>query len=332
MRISIALASFNGGRYLHEQLRSFAAQTRLPDQVVVTDDLSTDQTIQVARDFAKDAPFEVIVESNPRRLGVTSNFDRALSLCNGDLVFLSDQDDVWFPEKIATLVDLATSRPAAACWMVDALLADEKLVPTGTGKMQQIRSAGLPATAMVMGCCAAFRRDLLDLLLPIPGDQPAHDTWLVQVADLLSLVERVELPMQWYRRHGRNVSQARVNRINAPRLGERFWQPVRDVLYRVTGPGGLEREHAFLEAAAARLRERFDAVRSLVGANAETVLAEIEGRAARLRRRREIRALPLLRRPRHVLELWHSGAYGDTGGWRGAAKDALGPREGHPRR
>jgi glycosyltransferase involved in cell wall biosynthesis len=323
MRISIAMATFNGGRYLRQQLDSFVAQTLRPDQLVITDDGSTDDTVQVALEFARSAPFAVVVEVNPCTLGVTGNFNRALSLCDGDLVLLSDQDDTWFPEKIATLAAMAGNGSGAACWMVDALLTDADLAPTGMRKMRQVRAAGLPATAMVMGCCAAFHRDLLELLLPIPATEPAHDTWLVQVADMLSLVERSEIPMQYYRRHGRNVSQTPVNRIDRPGLGERLLRPLQGMFNRARLPGGLDRERQFLEAAATRLRERIGIARALAGTRADQVVADASLRHEWLAKRLAIRARPRRDRLTSVRALWRRGGYRTSGGLAGAAKDLL---------
>ncbi len=94
LRISIAMCTYNGARFLPEQLASFAAQERLPDELVVCDDGSTDATMEILQDFAATALFEVRVERNPQNLGFVRNFEKTLSLCTGDIVFLSDQDDV----------------------------------------------------------------------------------------------------------------------------------------------------------------------------------------------------------------------------------------------
>lgn len=145
MRISIAMATCNGARHLGEQLRSFAVQQRLPDELVVADDASTDGTRDLVEAFARSAPFPVRLVVNPARLGLAGNFGRALSLASGDLVFLSDQDDVWFPEKIAVVAGLAAADPAHACFINDAWLADGELRRVGASKMQRIRAAGLPA-------------------------------------------------------------------------------------------------------------------------------------------------------------------------------------------
>lgn len=100
MKMSIAMATYNGARYLREQLDSFAAQTRLPDELVVCDDGSSDDTLNILEEFARTAPFQVRIFRNDVNLGYAQNFARALERCVGDLVFLSDHDNVWFEDKI----------------------------------------------------------------------------------------------------------------------------------------------------------------------------------------------------------------------------------------
>ena len=95
MNLSIALATYNGAVYLKEQLESIAAQTRTPDELVISDDQSTDDTLRVIEEFAATAGFPVRLSVNEANLGIAKNFEKAISLCRGDLIFLSDQDDVW---------------------------------------------------------------------------------------------------------------------------------------------------------------------------------------------------------------------------------------------
>ena|SRR2546421_3140447 len=91
----VAMCTYNGARHVREQLESFAAQTRLPaDELVICDDCSTDQTINILPDFGAGASFPVHIQVNKFNLGSTKNFEQAISFCHGDLIALSDQDDV----------------------------------------------------------------------------------------------------------------------------------------------------------------------------------------------------------------------------------------------
>src|SRR5271165_5482550 len=99
--ISVAMTTYNGERFLSEQLRSIAAQQRLPDELVVADDHSADRTWEIVTDFARTAPFPVRLHRNEPRLGWRGNFMSVLARCESDLIALCDQDDVWEPTKLA---------------------------------------------------------------------------------------------------------------------------------------------------------------------------------------------------------------------------------------
>lgn len=304
------------------QLDSLASQLRLPDELVVADDCSSDTTVDAVRQFALRAPFEVNLRINCARLGVRGNFERALERCTGDFVLLCDQDDVWLPSKIKVLERLANENPGFGCIISDAYLTDEALRPVGTTKMGQLRALGLPETAMVQGCCTAFRRPLLDLLLPIPHDQRAHDNWLVQMADLLGQTLRIKEPLQYYRRHGQNVSNGVANRIDSPHLWRRVREWASNLLRRSSSIEGLDIELRFYLAAMKRLEQRKASFLEVVGAHAVNgALRQAESMAAILARRKEIHGIPRWRRISHIWGLWQDGGYRRTGRLAGAAKD-----------
>src|ERR1700728_1787253 len=100
-RISVAMATFNGEKYIREQLDSIAGQTLLPFELVITDDGSTDATLGIVENFASVAPFPVKIHRNESRLGYANNFIRAASLCQGELIAFCDQDDIWMTEKFS---------------------------------------------------------------------------------------------------------------------------------------------------------------------------------------------------------------------------------------
>ena len=117
MKISIAMATYNGARFLPEQLDSFSRQTRLPDELVVSDDGSQDETVAILEEFRARAPFVVRIVHNSERGGHAQNFGFALSHCTGDLISISDQDDVWKPEKIAWVDAIASHFPLVDCFL-----------------------------------------------------------------------------------------------------------------------------------------------------------------------------------------------------------------------
>src|ERR1043166_3411462 len=103
MKLSIALCTYNGAAFLREQLESIAAQTRTPDELVISDDQSTDGTLRLIEEFAETAGFPVRVSVNESNLGTAKNFEKAISLCRGDVIMLSDQDDVWHSDRLESV-------------------------------------------------------------------------------------------------------------------------------------------------------------------------------------------------------------------------------------
>lgn len=213
MKISIALASYNGENFILDQLESFASQTKLPDEVIISDDCSTDNTISLIEKFSLNAPFKIKIYRNDSNLGYSRNFNNALIRTTGELVFLSDQDDVWFDDKIEKIYQLAISEDSLLI-MNNAEITDSFLNKTGINKLEQIRSLGKDQNKFVMGCCAAIKRELLDLVLPIHRDFPAHDTWISWFAEYMELKKISTEVMQYYRRHDSNESKYLANNIN----------------------------------------------------------------------------------------------------------------------
>jgi glycosyltransferase involved in cell wall biosynthesis len=232
MKISIAMATYNGAQYLKAQLQSFTDQTRHPDELIITDDCSSDDTETIVRDFAQTAPFKVLFSLNEQNLGYCGNFNAALMKTTGGLVFLSDQDDVWFPGKIEHMIAVAERNPEALVVMNDAALTDEALNEVGLTKMGQIRSAGLQMDSFVMGCCCAVRRELLDICMPIPAGLKGHDNWLVVLADGLNSKVIDTRVLQYYRRHESNESQFIANRTTKVTRTDEFILSLRNLFQK----------------------------------------------------------------------------------------------------
>src|SRR6266550_1879624 len=125
------MCTYNGSLYLREQLDSIMRQTRLPDELVICDDCSVDETRQIIEDFASVAPFPVHLHVNEQNLGSTKNFEKAISLCEGDAIALADQDDVWNPFKLDRIETVLNSSPKVGLVFSDAEVVDEKLKPLG---------------------------------------------------------------------------------------------------------------------------------------------------------------------------------------------------------
>ena len=322
MKISIALASFNGERYLQEQLQSFLDQTRLPDEVVISDDASTDGTMEIVRRFQESAPFAVKVIQGRGRQGFVANFNRALEATTGDLVFLSDQDDVWFPNKLEAMEAAADAQQDAWLLMCDAALVDHDLAEAGFSKLDQIESAGLPLEYYAMGCCCAIRRDFLDMAMPIPANFKSHDVWLVRIADGLGRKHVSRAVLQYYRRHGNNTSQGptsvltRVNRLGHLRAS---------LLKRWTGRASWIAEARLQSRYAQMLRGGvLRAARRCSDGCAQELFGlseRLEWIRCNLEARVRLRGKPRPYRIPGVISVWRSGGYGPFNGWKSAASD-----------
>jgi rhamnosyltransferase len=218
MRISVAMATYNGEAYLREQLESLSAQTRLPDELVVTDDGSVDRTLEILRDFAHRAPFPVRVYPCERNLGYTRNFLKAARLCTGDWIAFCDQDDVWLPAKIATVERYASKRGVLLI-VHSAESVDKTLTPTGTRypdfpRYGVYRQLQLPTWWIVEGFVMAFRADLM-LVLPdqdgerfygLPSMPRGHDAAICRLARILGDVVVLPDRLALHRWHGASIT------------------------------------------------------------------------------------------------------------------------------
>jgi glycosyltransferase involved in cell wall biosynthesis len=320
------MATFNGAKHVGEQLASLARQQRLPDELVVCDDGSTDGTVEQLEAFAQSAPFRMRVHRNARNLGVLRNFEKALSLCGGDIVFLCDQDDVWFPEKIADVVVALEGTSGILLVINDKLIADENLVPTGATMLGSIRAFGSPDSNFVAGCCVALRREWLEVALPIPNGAIDHDRWLVGLAHHLKVISILERPLQFYRRHGANVSHDPFSDRRRVGLATRLTTEVARILRRSSG-GDEEGWQLFMASNEAELR-RIAERRHLLGQlgladRVDPALDLLRRRGETLAARERMTSMTLPRRAMEVWKLWRSGGYTPFSGWRSALKDVL---------
>lgn len=214
--VSIAMCTFNGARYLLEQLESFGSQTLLPNELVVCDDGSSDDSVEIAHAFADQAGFPVRIYKNNYNLGSTKNFEKAINLCEGDIIFLADQDDVWLPNKLSRVMEEFSKDQDLAGVLTDAIVADKNLEPLGYtfwqatrfNRAQRERAVkGRPGTllkynASMAGATFAFRATYRDLVLPIPGYW-THDAWIILLIAALARVEILPESLNIWRQHAR---------------------------------------------------------------------------------------------------------------------------------
>ena len=219
--LSVALCTYNGAAHVAEQLGTILGQTLAPHEIVVSDDGSSDDTVQIIEaTFAAwqqahpDARIALRVVRNPTPLGVTANFEQALALCIGDLLALSDQDDLWPSGRLARMTVEFTSRPTLQLLHTDARLIDATGQPLGTTLFrtlgvspadQQTVHAGRAVDLLLKrniatGATMMLRREFLEAARPFPVGW-VHDEWLAVVAAVTGAVDLIEEPLVDYRQH-----------------------------------------------------------------------------------------------------------------------------------
>lgn len=210
LKVSIAMATYNGERFLKEQLDSFAQQTLLPIELVVCDDVSTDHTLEILNQFAAKAPFPVKIHRNTEKLGVRDNFLRALELCVGDLVAFSDQDDVWLPGKLAACVAYFESDDVSIVTH-NASLVGPALEPLGRSWPYRAKAKIEPSLSRrgYAGSAMMFRRRCAAPLLRDPELRhafPDHDHAVGLVAAAGGTEVRCQEVLSLHRCHDTNTS------------------------------------------------------------------------------------------------------------------------------
>lgn len=229
MSISVAMCTRNGAQHVAQQVQSILNQRPAPSELVVGDDASTDDTIAVIeREFAAARAADTTLATTLtviRRevpLGVTANFAATLEACGGELIALSDQDDVWMPGKLATLAAAFSADAALLLVHTDARLVDADGTPLGLTLLEALEAtpaerAGLGAgdalpvlmrRNLVTGATVVLRRSLLESAMPIPA-QWVHDEWLAVIAAAVGRMRLIAEPLIDYRQHGANVIGAR---------------------------------------------------------------------------------------------------------------------------
>ena len=278
------MCTYNGARFVGEQLASIAAQTVLPTELIVCDDHSTDQTVDLLERFATDAPFPVRINVNPNNLGIIKNFERAIGLCTGELIALCDQDDVWKAHKLERLAAEFARAPEVGLIFSDAELIDENShsigrtlwksigVRYGNQKLSQGQALKeLLAGSTVTGATTAFRSRFKSLVLPIPDNLLIiHDGWLALTIGAVATISALAEPLVKYRQHRDQEVGARA-RIESE-TGVRT---------------ALKRPNPYLETLAIlhMLRQRLDASRNSFDVS-DTItdldrwIAHVEARAA----------------------------------------------------
>jgi glycosyltransferase involved in cell wall biosynthesis len=236
------MCTYNGARFLPAQLESIFAQTRPPDEIVICDDGSTDETRSLI-------PVNVIFHENEQNLGTVKNFEKAIGLCTGDVIVLSDQDDVWRADKLQLIEEAFNQNPNAGLVFSDADIVDEDLEPLGRRMWDEVsfnshkrklvaqgRSLDVLITGWtVTGATMAFRSTYTKLSLPIPTTiSMIHDAWIALTVAAVSDVAMIDEPLIKYRQHQRQ-------QVGAPERKTRKQPSARDAFQRRNSSAELQR-------------------------------------------------------------------------------------------
>lgn len=230
MKISVAMTTYNGAAFLREQLDSIFAQTRLPDELIVCDDRSIDETPQLLREYQSRSPFPMNVIENDERLGSTKNFEKAVRLCSGEVIALCDQDDVWRPHKLSVFEQAFEADPDLGVVLTNADLIDKDGAPLRgdlwsrcrlTKKRQEVLNTsrrydlllGLP---IATGATMAFRSRFMQLVLPIPTGSTTfiHDRWIAILIAAIARLTVIPDKLISYRLHAQQ--QLGVGKVPLP--------------------------------------------------------------------------------------------------------------------
>jgi glycosyltransferase involved in cell wall biosynthesis len=221
---SVALCSYNGARFVGKQLASIAGQTHPPVEIVVCDDGSVDETVTIVENFARESAVPVRIEKHSSPLGVAANFSRAIELCSGPLIALSDQDDIWEPYKLERIASAFATADGPGLVFSDASaidaagnslgynLWDAIATPFTHSERRLVHQGRLFEVVLrhyvVTGATLAFHSRYRDLLLPIPPDA-LHDAWIATLIAAVAPCAIVEERLIRYRQHAAQVQGER---------------------------------------------------------------------------------------------------------------------------
>lgn len=261
MKVSVALCTYNGEKYIKQQLESIINQTLVPDEIVICDDCSKDSTVSMVNDMLSSWGGRLIVKVNEENLGFVKNFEQAISLCTGDIIFLSDQDDVWDLSKIEIISRVFEEDKDAVMVFHDAEVVDQNLKTINPSfwnilefnYMDFLKNdyRHLEVGNVVQGSASAIRKELVDYAKPIPP-MAWHDEWLALCA--ISLGKLIPIPQKLlkYRQTGHNALGAMTVKSRGINKLKKWLNNYKEVLFK--GKENLVRHQKVLRIYDSRYR------------------------------------------------------------------------------
>jgi glycosyltransferase involved in cell wall biosynthesis len=213
--ITVCMAAYNGEAYIEKQLQSILSQIGVDDNIVIVNDSSVDRTLEIIHQL-EDPRITVI--NNDVNIGVVKSFEKSISYASGEIIFLSDQDDIWMTGKVDEIINVFKSNEDVTIVTTDAMLIDEKNKVIDESyfiTMGQFRSGWLQTILQnrYLGCTLAFRKKMTKYILPFPANVPMHDSWIGIVNDIHGKTHYIDKPLIQYRRHSANTTNLRGDNI-----------------------------------------------------------------------------------------------------------------------
>lgn len=210
-KVSVCMATYNGGQYIKEQVESILFQLKDDDELIISDDGSTDDTLSIISSFND---HRIRIYNNENRKGVVGNFENAMIKCSGDIIFLSDQDDIWRDDKVKMILDFFKNNQTYTCIFSNAELIDkkgEKLGKRFFTTVPKIEFSKLVLKNEFLGCTMAFNKKVN--ILPFNKDLPMHD-WYIGLKHMQKgKVGFIDEDLIFYRRHGENVTTGKRSNL-----------------------------------------------------------------------------------------------------------------------
>lgn len=203
MNISVAMAVYNGGKYLREQLDSILKQLDEMDELIISYNDSTDDTLKILEEYVY--KYEIIKVYHWEEKGVISNFENAITHCTNAYIFLSDQDDVWADDKVKKVMDAFNSDKTILTVMHNCEYVDDNLNPLGKDLFSDRNvKLGFLKNLFIngyQGSCMAFKKDLVPFITPMPKTVAMHDQWIGILAERAGHIKFLTEPLMKYRKH-----------------------------------------------------------------------------------------------------------------------------------
>jgi glycosyltransferase involved in cell wall biosynthesis len=215
VKISVVMATYNGHRYIYDQIASILAQLEPEDELIIVDDASRDDTLRIIDSFRSR---QIKLFQNNSNAGVLASFERGLKYARNEYIFLSDQDDIWSPDKRRSYLDAFFQSKEIMLVISDLVVidAEDKIISHSFMEGRGGFSGGVLDTLWknrYIGCSIAIRRSVLNYCLPFPKILPMHDMWLGVASAILGRVCYLQKPYMQYRRHELNVTSSHPSSI-----------------------------------------------------------------------------------------------------------------------